>query len=41
MYVLVVCSLERTHDSDPVPAIVITITTPAKSEPARSLNDSG
>ena len=30
---LVTCSLERTHDSDPTPAIVSPISTPAKSEP--------
>ena len=28
-----VCSLERTHDLDPIPAVVCPILTPAKSEP--------
>ena len=32
-FILVMCSLERIHDSDPTPAIVSTITTPAKWEP--------
>ena len=34
---LVVCSLERTHDSDPTPAIFIAIPTPATNKPLVSV----